>query len=322
MTIAQRKLLIAVLALFMSAGVAATDAPKAEPPKDAKDEKKDAKADAPAEPDLPSKPYPKNATPKAFLPKGETSPKADAGNKPAEKSTDKPAEKVAEKPAAKPGQEKPAEKQAADKPAPKQATDKHAADKPADAPVVNAPKQESAPRKFVKKHPSSHHANAKPAVQPNPAMQELAREASAKHHGANNRESYVVQARDNLDSVIRKTMPSNPFSVDVLRQAYLRANPSLLAAANVKLRPGQVLQVPDVATVRAVINGEEGKAHSHDHKPNLHTQAPVVAPTVAATANDLNPPIAIPRLPVDVVSSHNPAPEVSPEEKKKWVRYP
>jgi len=86
MTIAQRKLLIAVLALFCSAGVAAADAPKAEPPKDAKadhkDEKKDdkkdgkdgkdakdAKADAPAEPDLPSKPYPTNATPKAFQPK-------------------------------------------------------------------------------------------------------------------------------------------------------------------------------------------------------------------------------------------------------------
>ena len=49
MTIAQRKLLIAVLALFCSAGVAAADAPKPEPAKDAKadhkDEKKDDKKD-------------------------------------------------------------------------------------------------------------------------------------------------------------------------------------------------------------------------------------------------------------------------------------
>ena len=57
MNIAQRKLLIAVLALFCSASYAANDPPKAEPPKDAKaaDDKKDgkdakdAKADAPAQ---------------------------------------------------------------------------------------------------------------------------------------------------------------------------------------------------------------------------------------------------------------------------------
>jgi hypothetical protein len=117
-------------------------------------------------------------------------------------------------------------------------------------------------------------------------------------------------------------MPANLFTADVLRQAYLRANPALVNTAIVKLRPGQVLQVPDVATVRAVVMSESGNSNGRDSKISLHSTAPVVSPTVAATASDLNPPIAIPRLPANVAGSANPAPEVSPEEKKKWVRYP
>jgi Tfp pilus assembly protein FimV len=122
--------------------------------------------------------------------------------------------------------------------------------------------------------------------------------------------------------VIRKTMPANLFTADVLRQAYLRANPALVNAAIVRLRPGQVLQVPDVATVRAVVMSESGNSNGRDSKISLHSTAPVVSPTVAATASDLNPPIAIPRLPANVAGSANPAPEVPPEEKRKWVRYP
>ena len=323
MNIAQRKLLIALLALFFSAGAAANDPPK-EPAKDAKagdhkDDKKDgkdakdAKADAPAEPELPSKPYPTNVTPKAFQPKKDAAPKADVGHdKPADKA-EKPADKgdkPGDKTAAKPGADKAADKNAAEKPA----------DKPADAHATTAPKHESAPHKVVKKHRAGHNAQAK-APAPTPAMVELARELAAQQKNTSG-QSYVVQARDNLDSVIRKTMPANLFAADVLRQAYFRANPALATSANVKLRPGQVLQVPDVATVRAVVMSDSGNSHGSDSKISLHSTAPVVAPTVAATASELNPPIAIPRLPVNVAGSANPAPEVSPEEKKKWVRYP
>lgn len=328
MTIAQRKLLIAVLALFCSTAVIAADAPKAEPAKDAKadhkddkkDEKKDgkdAKADAPAEPDLPSKPYPANATPKAFQPKKDT-PKADAG-------ADKPADKSADKAAAKPGADKAAAKPVAEKTAEKpadKAADKHGADKPADAHATAPHKAEPAPHKVVKKNRAAHNAQAK-ANTPvaSPAMQELAREMAGRQPNAGT-QSYVVQARDNLDTVIRKTLPRKLFSDDVLRQAYLRANPALMAAANVKLRPGQVLQVPDVSTVRAVIMGEGDNGQGRDARISLHANAPVVSPTIAPTAYDQNPPIALPRLPVNVAASANPAPEVSPEEKKKWVRYP
>lgn len=344
MTTAQRKLLIAVLALFCSTAVVAADAPKAEPAKDAKE----AKADAPAEPDLPSKPYPANATPKAFQPKKDA-PKADAGRdkpadkvaeKPAEKPADKVADKAADKTAVKPGADKAADKPAAektaekpaDKPADKHAAEKHGADKhgadkhgddkPADAHATVAHKTEPAPRKVVKKHRAGHNAQAK-AQTPvaTPAMQELAREAAARQPNAGG-QSYVVQARDNLDTVIRKTLPSKLFSADVLRQAYLRANPALMTSTNVKLRPGQVLQVPDVATLRDVIMGEGSNGNGRDTRVSLYSTAPVVAPTMAPTGYDQNPPLAVPRLPVNVAGSANPAAEVSPEEKKKWVRYP
>jgi len=311
MNIAQRKLLVAMLALFCSAGAAANDPPKAEPAKDAKaGDGKDAKAEGPAVPDLPSKPYPPNASPKAFQPKKDAAPKADASrDKPADKAAEKPADKAGDKTAAKPGADKPADKNAAEKPS----------DKPADAQATVAPKPENVPPKMVKKNRAGQNAKAK--TPPTPEMVELAREVAAQQKNAS-AQSYVVKARDTLESVIRKTMPANLFTADVLRQAYLRANPALVNTAIVKLRPGQVLQVPDVATVRAVVMSESGNSNGRDSKISLHSTAPVVSPTVAATASDLNPPIAIPRLPANVAGSANPAPEVSPEEKKKWVRYP
>lgn len=307
MNIAQRKLLVAMLALFCSAGAAANDPPKAEPAKDAKaGDGKDAKAEGPAVPDLPSKPYPPNASPKAFQPKKDAAPKADASrDKPADKTAEKPADKAGDKTAAKPG----ADKNAAEKPS----------DKPADAQATVAPKPENVALKMVKKNRAGQNAKAK--TPPTPEMVELAREVAAQQKNAS-AQSYVVKARDTLESVIRKTMPANLFTADVLRQAYLRANPALVNTAIVKLRPGQVLQVPDVATVRAVVMSESGNSNGRDSKISLHSTAPVVSPTVAAAASDLNPPIAIPRLPANVAGSANPAPEVSPEEKKKWVRYP
>ena len=335
MTIAQRKLLIAVLALFCSTTVVAADAPKAEEKKDGA-EVKEAKADAPAEPDLPSKPYPSNATPKAFQPKKDA-PKADAGgDKAADKGAEKPADKTAAKPGADKAAEKPADKHAADKHgadkhgadkhsadkhsadkhgADKHGADKHGAEKPANAHATAQPKA-------VKKHRTGHNAQAKsqtPAA--TPAMQELAREMAVRQPNVGG-QSYVVQARDNLDSVIRKTLPAKLFSADVLRQAYLRANPELMTAANVKLRAGQILQVPDASTLRDVIMPEGGNGNGRDTRVSLYATAPVVAPTMAPAAYDQTPPIAIPRLPVNVAGSANPAPEVSPEEKKKWVRYP
>jgi hypothetical protein len=324
MKIAQRQLLIASLALLLGGNVFAADPPKDAPKADAKkeekkdepkkEEKKDEakkdgkdgkeppKAEAPAEPDLPSKPYPKNATPKAFAPKGEPKKFEEAAAKP----EDKPADKMADKSADKHGADKPADKHGADKHA------DHGADKGADkhaaAPIKPAPKK----RKPVAAAP-------KPVT--DPAMATVARESL---QGAGPTGAYQVKSGDNLDKVIKKTMPNSPFSMEVMREAFARANPQLLGEVKaMKLKTGSTLNVPGAAVLRQVVLGDPApQAELKQIKaPELHRVAPVVAPTVAPTASDLNPTIAIPRQAPNV-AYNGPAPEVSSEEKKKWVRFP
>jgi len=314
MKIAQRQLLIAALALLFGGNAFAADPPKDAPAADAKkEEKKDeakkdgkdgkepAKAEAPAEPDLPSKPYPKNASPKAFAPKGEPKKSEEAAAKPEAKPADKPAEKVADKPA--------------DKPADKHGADKHAdhggdkgAEKHAAAPVKPAPK---------KRKPMA--AAPKPVT--DPAMATVARESL---QGAGPTGAYQVKAGDNLDKVIKKTMPNSPFSMELMREAFARANPQLLGEVkSMKLKAGSTLNVPGAAVLRQVVLGDPApQAELRQVKAaELHRSAPVVAPTVAPTASDLNPTLAVPRQAPNV-AYNGPAPEVSAEEKKKWVRFP
>ncbi|MEY4370027.1 MAG: hypothetical protein RL564_1977 [Pseudomonadota bacterium] len=333
---AQQQLLIACLAMLLGGNVFAADPPKDAPKADAKkeekkdeakkDEKKDeakkdgkdgkepAKAEAPAEPDLPSKPYPKNATPKAFAPKMEPK-KFDEGTA-AAKPEEKPAEKAADKHGAdkhaadaKPAADKRAEK-SGDKTAehgPDKAADK-AADKHAAAPAKPAPKK----RKPVAAAP-------KPVT--DPALATVARESL---QGAAPTGAYQVKAGDNLDKVIKKTMPNSPFSMEVMREAFARANPQLLGEVKaMKLKPGSTLNVPGAAVMRQVVLGDPApQAEVKQIKAaELHRAAPVVAPTIAPTASDLNPPIAVPRQ-APSVAYNGPAPEVSAEEKKKWVRFP
>lgn len=320
MTLAQRQILIACLALMCGGAALANDPPK-DPPKadakkeekkddhakdDKKDDKKDAKADAPAEPELPSKPYPKNASPKAFAPKVEPKKEPAVAAKPA----DKPAEKGAEKPA-----DKLAEK-AADKPAAKPA-DK-AVDKPADKVAVVEQHQPAHDKPAMKKRRQA--AAPKPVT--DPALADVARD-TLKGNALGG--AYHVKAGDNVDSVIRKTLPNSPFSMEVMREAFARANPQLLATVKaVKLKPGSTVNIPSAAVLRQVVLGDpapQAEAVRVRATAELHTTAPVVAPTIAPTASELNPPIAVPRLPA-TVASNAPAQEVAPDEKKKWVRYP
>jgi hypothetical protein len=314
MTFAQRPLLIAVLALMCGGVALAADAPKADAKKEEKaDDKKDAKdgkeakADAPAEPDLPSKPYPKNAQPKAFAPKAEPKKFDEPGAaKPADKVAEKGGDKMAEK-----GGEKGAEK-GADKPADK------AADKPADKAAVAA-YQPAHDKPAMKKRRQA----AAPVPVTDPALAALARESLDRSAPA---AAYQVKAGDNLDAVIRKTMPASPFSLEVMREAFARANPQLLATVKaMKLKAGSTLNVPDAAVMRQVVLGDAAPpaapAEPAKAKPSeLYQTAPVVAPSAPATTSDQNPPIAIPRLAPDLPAA--PVAEVAPEEKKRWVRYP
>ena len=112
--------------------------------------------------------------------------------------------------------------------------------------------------------------------------------------------------------------------MEVMREAFARANPQLLSSVKaMKLKPGSTLNVPSAAVLRQVVLGDPAPQAELKHvKANdLHASAPVVAPTIAATASDKNPPIAIPRQAPNV-AYNGPAQEVSPEEKKKWVRFP
>ncbi|MCM0043828.1 MAG: hypothetical protein NBV65_04285 [Burkholderiaceae bacterium] len=310
MTFAQRPLLIAVLALMCGGVALAADAPKADAKKEEKaDDKKDAKdgkeakADAPAEPDLPSKPYPKNAQPKAFAPKAELKKFDEPGAaKPADKVAEKGGDKMAEK-----GGDKGAEK-GGDKPA----------DKSADKAAVAA-YQPAHDKPAMKKRRQA----AAPVPVTDPALAALARESLDRNAPA---AAYQVKAGENLDAVIRKTMPASPFSLEVMREAFARANPQLLAAVKaMKLKAGSTLNVPDAAVMRQVVLGDAAPpaapAEPAKAKPSeLYQAAPVVAPSAPATTSDQNPPIAIPRLAPDLPAA--PVAEVAPEEKKRWVRYP
>ena len=304
MKLVQRQRVIACLALLCSGAALANDPPKDAPKADAKKDDhgkddhgkdaKDAKAEAPAEPELPSKPYPK-AEPKKFD-------EATAAAKPAEK----PADKVAEKPAA-----KPAEK----------AADKHA-EKPADKP---AEKIVVIDKNLMPAHdkPASKKSKAAAAPKPvtDPALAAVARDSL---HGSALGTAYPVKAGDNLDRVIKKTMPNSPFSMEVMREAFARANPQLLSSVKaVKLKPGSTINVPSAAVLRQVVLGDPApQAELKRVKAaELHSSAPVVAPTIAPTASDLNPPLAVPKMAPNVAYT-GPAQEVSPEEKKKWVRFP
>ena len=293
--------LLACLLLALGSSALANDPPK-EPAKDAKKEE-----EKPAEPDLPSKPYPKNAVPKAFLPKKDE--QKDAKAKP-EAGNDKPAEKAADKQA-----EKPAGKE----------DDNHGADKTAvvkfdgghdqPAPVAVAPK-----RRKVARAPA-----AVPAA--NPVIQQVAGE-SVKTASAD-RDAYVAQKNDTLDKVIAKTFPKTPFSMEIMREAFVRANPQLRPPVkNVKLNAGQVLQLPDVNVMRMVVMGEGGSGATMAMSGDVHYEKKqslfvpsATAPAAVAPAVAVQRQIAIPPLPVNVASAA-PTQEVSAEEKKKWVRFP
>ena len=323
MKILQRSPLAIILALAFANLAYANDPPKADAkPADAK--AADAKPAAPAEPELPSKPFPKVGVLPKPTEKPADKPIAKAGEKPAEKPADKPSEKTAEKPAAK----------TADKPA----ADSH--DKPAELAAV----QPEAPVKPKKRKPavkhasvSSHAAGSAHGGAHSP-LKDVAREVVSNNaHGQSaDMEAYFVEANDTLDKIIKKTFPTTPFSDDVMREAFIKSNPQALAdGKGQKLRPGQMLRVPDAAMFRLVVLGEvgppaaahgaHGAAGGHGSPTEVAKKdaAPVVAPepSLVPTPTKVET-LAVPRQAVFVASSANPPAEVTSEEKKKWVRYP
>ena len=96
---------------------------------------------------------------------------------------------------------------------------------------------------------------------------------------------YVTVAGDTLDRVIRKTMADSPLKDDLLRQAFIAANPRAFAAGrNSRLRVGTELKLPETnALLRDIL-------------------LPLLSPTE--------------------VGSYFPPPPTTAEERRRWVRYP
>ena len=335
--------LAVILALTVSGPVLASDPPakpeaakpadaKADPKADPKAAKAEAKKDdKPAEPELPSKPFPKVTN----IPRPADKPAAKAAEKPAEKTVEKPADKAADKPAEKVA-EKSADK-AAEKPADKAAMYGHSDNTKAPdmviekVPVVkvDAPKKRK-PAKVAKVEPVKGPLN------------EVARDAvEANAHGQTSESgNYVVEARDTIDGIIKKIFPTTPFSADVMREAFVKANPQVLADPKAKLRAGQSLRIPDQSMFRLVVLGEvnppAAKPKAAEMQPQpvemirprqpMNREANTTTTSVAPTPpmnNALYPDvIAVPKPPMVVVGSEGPALPVSAEEKKKWVRFP
>jgi len=323
--------LAVILALTFSGQVLANDPPakpeaakpadaKADPKADPKAAKAEAKKDdKPAEPDLPSKPFPKVTS----IPR--------PADKPAAKPADKPADKTADKPA-----DKPAEK-LAEKPADKAAANGHADhDKAPDMVIEKVPvvKYEA-----PKKRKPAKLAKVEPVKGP---LSEVARDAVEAHaHGQSNETAnYVVEARDTIDSIIKKIFPTTPFSADVMREAFVKANPQVLADPKAKLRAGQSLRVPDQSMFRLVVLGDVNPPAAKPKAVEVQVQpVEIIRPiepmnreaSITATAvtrapsmnNSLYPDIiAVPKPPMVVAGSEGPAIPVPAEEKKKWVRFP
>jgi len=327
--------LAVILALTVSGPVLASDPPakpeaakpadaKADPKADPKAAKAEAKKDdKPAEPELPSKPFPKVTS----IPR--------PADKPAAKAAEKPTEKTAEKPA-----EKPLDK-AAEKPA----------DKPADKAAMNGQSDNTkAPDMVIEKVPVVKYEapkKRKPAklakVEPvKGPLNEVARDAVEAHaHGQSSETAnYMVEARDTIDSIIKKIFPTTPFSADVMREAFVKANPQVLADPKAKLRAGQSLRVPDQSMFRLVVLGDVNPPAAKPKAAEVQVQAveitrPIepmnreasITATALTRAPSMNNPlypdvIAVPKPPMVVVGSEGPALPVSAEEKKKWVRFP
>ena len=331
--------LAVILALTVSGSVLANDPPakpeaakpadaKADPKADAKADPKAAKAEAkkddkPAEPELPSKPFPKVTS----IPRPADKPAA----KPADKSAEKTAEKTAEKPVDK----------AAEKPA----------DKPADKASINGQSDNTkAPDMVIEKVPVVKYEapkKRKPAklakVEPvKGPLNEVARDAVEAHaHGQSSETAnYVVEARDTIDGIIKKIFPTTPFSSDVMREAFVKANPQVLADPKAKLRAGLSLRVPDQSMFRLVVLGDVNPPAAKPKAVEVQVQpVEIIRPiepmnreaSITATAltrapsmnNPLYPDvIAVPKPPMVVAGSEGPAIPVPAEEKKKWVRFP
>jgi pilus assembly protein FimV len=139
-------------------------------------------------------------------------------------------------------------------------------------------------------------------------------EAEPGEPAADARTTTVVRAGETLDVIIRRTLGNTPFKENLLRAAFVEANPRLYPNGNIQRLPnGTKVQVPSAADLRRhllrSLGPERAAALAGRTKPAV-TSAPDPAPVVAAA-----PPSSAAATPP------SPPPPPRPDH-RGWVRFP
>lgn len=79
--------------------------------------------------------------------------------------------------------------------------------------------------------------------------------------------SYLVQRGDTLDAIIAKTLGNVPIRRSLLRQAFVKANPSAFRRGDPNyVFAGKTLKVPDVEDLSGVVFTDSAAMSRHDDK--------------------------------------------------------
>ena len=98
--------------------------------------------------------------------------------------------------------------------------------------------------------------------------------------------TYTVARGDTLDRVIQKTLPGSPLKIELLRQAFVQLNPQAFPDGRpARMQAEAVLQVPDA----------------------LQLLRTVAMPLLESP---------------DLTAGHSAASTASPDERRRWVRFP
>jgi hypothetical protein len=140
--------------------------------------------------------------------------------------------------------------------------------------------------------------------------------ADAGEPSADARTTTAVRAGETLDVIIRRTLGDTPFKENLLRAAFVDANPRLYPNGNIqRLATGTLVQVPSAADLRRqllrALGPERAAALAGRAKP-APPPAPPVAPEPAPVVAAATPPNAAAVVP--------PAPP-RPDH-RGWVRFP
>lgn len=115
------------------------------------------------------------------------------------------------------------------------------------------------------------HASSPTAVQSNAAP---THSSSAQVLASTPRATVTVQRGETLDRLIRRTLPAIPLHPDLLRKAFVNANPQVFPKrAAHAMRSGTLLQVPNTDDLRQLLMTQHPEFVAMFNKPDAATTA-------------------------------------------------